>query len=82
MQNNLRNDVILEQSRINYERYGYCIFREQVVPDDILVAAPYRMTAVRNGVYDLSLPTTEHPDCDPNVLCKINNPHRSDKGLY
>ena len=80
--NNSGSVITLEQSKVNYERHGYCIFHEQVVPDDILVAAQHGMMVVRNGIYDLNLPPTEHPGYDPNVPCKINDPYHSNKGLY
>ena len=77
-----QRNLTVEQSRANYERNGYCIFSEQIAPDHVLDNALHGMAAVRDGVFDLGLPPTEHPGYDPTVLCKINNPHRSDKGLY
>ena len=65
-----------------YERDGYCIADEQIAPDDVLAKALRGMVAVRDGVFDMELPPTEHPGYDPELLCKINNPHRSDTGLY
>ena len=70
------------QIREQYERDGYCVAAEQIAPDAILQGALEGMVAVRDGVFDMGMPPTEHPGYDPGVLCKINNPHRSDKGLY
>ncbi len=65
-----------------YERDGYCIVDEQIVPDDLLEKALQGMEAVRDRVFDTGLPPTKHLGYDPGVLCKIDNPHRSDTGLY
>ena len=65
-----------------YERDGYCIAAEQIAPDDVLEKALQGMVAVRDGKFDMGMPPTEHPGYDPAVLCKINNPHRSDTGLH
>ena len=65
-----------------YERDGFLITAEQIVPDPVLAGAQAGMVAVRDGVFDMGLAPTEHPGYDPATLCKINNPHRSDKGLY
>jgi ectoine hydroxylase-related dioxygenase (phytanoyl-CoA dioxygenase family) len=68
--------------RAEYERDGFCVVAEQIAPDGVMEAAYKGMVAVRDGVFDLELAPTEHPGYDPGVLCKINNAHRSDKGLY
>ena len=65
-----------------YERNGYSVVAEQVAPDDVLQRALAGMVAVRDGVFDLEMAPTEHQGYDPAVLCKINNPHRSNKGLH
>lgn len=72
----------METMQYQYERDGFYIAVERVVPDDVLEGAQKGMEAVRDGVFDLGIPPTEHPGYDPKVLCKINNPHRSDQGLY
>lgn len=72
----------MEQVRSDYERDGFSIMAEQVAPDGVLASALKGMVAVRDGVFDMAMAPTEHPGYDPKVLCKINNPHRSDKGLY
>jgi ectoine hydroxylase-related dioxygenase (phytanoyl-CoA dioxygenase family) len=66
----------------DYALDGFCISPEQIVPEGILAAAQQGMVAVRDEVFDMGMEPTEHPGYDPEVLCKINNPHRSDKGLY
>ena len=75
-------ELQMGQTVEQYERDGYCIADEQVAPDDVLAKALLGMVAVRDGKFDMELPPTEHPGYDPDVLCKINNPHRSDTGLY
>ncbi|MCY3735405.1 MAG: phytanoyl-CoA dioxygenase family protein [Gemmatimonadaceae bacterium] len=72
----------MEQAVEQYERDGYCIADEQVAPDDVLAKALRGMAAVRDGSFDTGLPPTAHPGYDPAVLCKIDNPHRSDTGLH
>ena len=64
-----------------YERDGFWIADERIAPDDVLERALQGMAAVRDGVFDLGLPPTKHRGYDPGVLCKIDNPHRSDTGL-
>ena len=64
-----------------YGRDGYWIADERIVPDDVLAKALRGMAAVRDGVFDTGIPPTRHPGYDPGVLCKIDNPHRSDTGL-
>ena len=81
MQPNI-GELQMGQTVEQYERDGYCIADEQIAPDDVLAKALRGMVAVRDGVFDMELPPTEHPGYDPEVLCKINNPHRSDTGLY
>ena len=70
------------QVQAQYEQDGFSIVAEQVAPDEVLQAALQGMVAVRDGVFDMGMAPTEHPGYDPAVLCKINNPHRSDKGLH
>ncbi len=72
----------MEQAVERYERDGYCIADEQVLSDDVLRKAVRGMAAVRDGSFDMGLPPTAHPGYDPAVLCKIDNPHRSDTGLH
>ena len=72
----------MERARAKYERDGFYTMAEQVAPDAVLQGALKGMVAVRDGIFDMGLAPTEHPGYDPQVLCKINNPHRSDKGLY
>ena len=81
MQSNI-GELQMGQTVEQYERDGYCIADEQIAPDDVLEKALQGMVAVRDGAFDMGLPPTEHPGYDPEVLCKINNPHRSDTGLY
>ena len=69
------------QAAEQYERDGYWIADERVAPDDVLEKALLGMAAVRDGVFDTEIPPTGHPGYDPAVLCKIDNPHRSDTGL-
>ena len=70
----------MDQAVEQFERDGYCIADEQVAPDDVLEKALRGMEAVRDGSFDTGLPPTSHPGYDPAVLCKIDNPHRSDTG--
>ena len=72
----------MERPRVEYERDGFCVAAEQIAPEAILTDALKGMVAVRDGVFDMGMAPTEHPGYDPGVLCKINNPHRSDRGLY
>jgi len=72
----------MERTRAKYERDGFYVVAEQVAPDAVLQGALKGMVAVRDGIFDMGLAPTEHPGYDPQVLCKINNAHRSDKGLY
>ena len=69
------------QAAEQYERDGYWIADERIAPDEVLERALQRMVAVRDGVFDTGLPPTKHPGYDSAVLCKIDNPHRSDTGL-
>ena len=46
----------MKQTKADYERDGYYIVPEQVVPDDIMQNALKEMVAVRDGVFDLDLP--------------------------
>ena len=68
------------QSR--YERDGYRVVTGRVAPDDVLGRALKGMVNVRDGEFDLAPLPDQHPGYDPRVLCKINNPHGSDSGLY
>ncbi len=72
----------MEQVQAQYEQDGFSIVAEQVAPDEVLQSALHGMVGVRDGVFDMGMAPTEHPGYDPAVLCKINNPHRSDKGMH
>jgi len=72
----------MNQSNPSFERDGFYILSHQIIPNQILTDARNGMAAVRDGDFDMGLAPTEHPGYDPGRLCKINNPHRSDRGLH
>ena len=57
----------METMQYQYERDGFYIAVERVVPDDVLEGAQKGMEAVRDGVFDLGIPPPEHPGYDPKV---------------
>ena len=70
------------QTNEQYKQNGFYILSQQVIPDPVLANARKGMIAVRDGTFDMGMAPTEHPGYDPGRLCKINNPHRSDRGLH
>jgi hypothetical protein len=65
-----------------YAEEGYYIEPDPVTPTHILARAQSGMEAVRDGIFDTTKGSTDHPGYDPTRLCKINNCHPSDPGLY
>ena len=65
-----------------YVDTGYHIEPRNVLPDLVLARAIKGMASVRDGIYDRETGSTDHPGYNPTRLCKINNCHPSDPGLY
>jgi ectoine hydroxylase-related dioxygenase (phytanoyl-CoA dioxygenase family) len=66
----------------SFERDGFCTFPEPVVEPDVLATAQAGMARVRDGEFNLGRPPSAHPGYDPSKLCKINDAHLADHGLY
>ena len=60
-----------------YQRDGFCVTPDPVLPSDIVDAAIQGMDNVRAGEYDTGQPPENsrwNPGDDPNTLCKIEMP--------
>ncbi len=68
-----------------YERNGFYIHAESVLPPDLLERAVRGIDDVRAGIYDTGAAPVErrwNPGDDPRALCKIEQPQRANRALY
>jgi ectoine hydroxylase-related dioxygenase (phytanoyl-CoA dioxygenase family) len=67
-----------------YERDGFYIHAQPVLPPDVVEQAIAGMDAVRAGHYDTGRPPRPSPwspGDDPHKLCKIEMPHLASRGI-
>ena len=75
----------LEAARAAYEREGYFISEQPVVPAEVVAGALRGMDEVRAGRYDTGTPpqpSVWKPGDDPAKLCKIEMPQIADQAIW
>ncbi|MBM3214106.1 phytanoyl-CoA dioxygenase family protein [Candidatus Poribacteria bacterium] len=71
--------------RDDYQRDGYVIHPEPVIPADVVRAASEGMDALRRGEYDTGTPPQPsywNPGDDPDKLCKIEMPQIANRAIW
>jgi hypothetical protein len=74
----------IEAARTGYDRDGFHLFREPVLPEDVVRRAVAGMDALRRGEYDTGTPPEEspwNPGDDPGKLCKIEMPQFASRAI-
>ncbi len=72
-------------SAAQYERDGYCIHAEPVLPREVVEQARAGMDSVRRGAYDTGegpQPSPWNPGDDEAVLCKIEMPQLASRAIH
>ncbi len=80
----MASEVVAATSvRARYEEDGFCVVPRLFEPE-VVQRAVEGMDRIRAGEYDTGTPPDESPwkpGDDPNVLCKIENPHVASRGV-
>lgn len=71
-----------ENARRQYDRDGFYLASQPIIPHDVLASAVAGMEAVKNGDFDTGVPPSNEALYDPSRLCKINDAHLASTGIY
>tara|TARA_Y100000588_G_scaffold390647_1_gene496758 strand:- start:2687 stop:3484 length:798 start_codon:yes stop_codon:yes gene_type:complete len=71
--------------REGYEREGFAVLADPVLPSSVVTAALDGMNSIRRGEYDRREPPESslwNPGEDPDTLCKIEQPQKASQGVF